>query len=100
MYVRWIRVVESNTHLSIQAGTAVFIARSVGILTEQHGPAACMTGQQLDAMTDAEIDALPELPVVVARCSPETKVKMVDALYRRGMLLVALMAHYTSSTRA
>jgi magnesium-transporting ATPase (P-type) len=49
-----------------------------------------MTGQQLDAMTDAEIDALPELPVVVARCSPETKVKMVDALYRRGTLLVAL----------
>jgi len=49
-----------------------------------------MTGQQLDAMTDAEIDALPELPVVVARCSPETKVKIVDALHRRGMLLVAL----------
>jgi len=49
-----------------------------------------MTGQQLDAMTDAEIDALSELPVVVARCSPETKVKMVDALYRRGMLLVTL----------
>ena len=48
-----------------------------------------MTGQQLDAMTDAEIDALPELPVVVARCSPETKVKMVDALYRRGMLVIA-----------
>jgi Na+-exporting ATPase len=49
-----------------------------------------MTGQELDAMTDAEIDALPELPVVVARCSPETKVKMVDALYRRGMPLLAL----------
>ena len=65
--------------------TAASIARSVGILTEQHGPTACVTGQQLDAMTDAEIDALPELPVVVARCSPETKVKMVDALYRRGM---------------
>ena len=44
-------------------------------------------------MTDAEIDALPELPVVVARCSPETKVKMVEALYRRGMLLTALTAH-------
>lgn len=40
-------------------------------------------------MTDAEIDTLPELPVVVARCSPETKVKMVDALYRRGMLVIA-----------
>ena len=59
-----------------------------------------MTGQQLDAMTDAEIDALPELPVVVARCSPETKVKMVDALYRRGMLLIALIAHSSYSFRA
>ena len=49
-----------------------------------------MTGQQLDAMTDAETDALPELPVVVARCSPETKVKMVDALYRRGTLIATL----------
>jgi Na+-exporting ATPase len=56
-----------------------------------------MTGQQLDAMTDAEIDALPELPVVVARCSPETKVKMVDALYRRGMLLVALDGSFPHS---
>ena len=59
-----------------------------------------MTGQQLDAMTDAEIDAMPELPVVVARCSPETKVKMIDALYRRGMLLVTLMAQFPSSFRA
>jgi len=59
-----------------------------------------MTGQQLEVMTDAEIDALPELPVVVARCSPETKVKMVDALYRRGMLLVSLIEHYTSPSRA
>jgi Na+-exporting ATPase len=59
-----------------------------------------MTGPHLDAMTDAEIDALPELPVVVARCSPETKVKVVEALYRRGMLLVALMTHPSSSFRA
>jgi len=49
-----------------------------------------MTGQQLDTMTDAEIDALPELPVVVARCSPETKVKMVDALFRRGIVVTVL----------
>jgi Na+-exporting ATPase len=59
-----------------------------------------MTGQQLEVLTDAEIDDLPELPVVVARCSPETKVKMIDALYRRGMLLVSLMGHSTSSSRA
>jgi Na+-exporting ATPase len=43
-----------------------------------------MTGQQLDALTDDQIDAIKELPVVVARCAPETKVRMVEALHRRG----------------
>ena len=28
---------------------------------------------QFDNLTDAEIDALPELPLVIARCTPETK---------------------------
>ncbi len=26
-----------------------------------------------DKLTDEEIDALPELPLVIARCAPETK---------------------------
>ena len=59
-----------------------------------------MTGQQMDAMTDAEIDALPELPVVVARCSPETKVKIVDALYRRGMHLLLSVPRFSFHFRA
>ena len=43
-----------------------------------------MTGQQFDALSNAEVDALEELPLVVARCAPETKVRMVDAIHRRG----------------
>lgn len=43
-----------------------------------------MTAQQFDALSDAEIDAMPELPLVVARCSPDTKVNMFEALHRRG----------------
>jgi P-type Na+/K+ transporter len=35
-------------------------------------------------MSDAEIDALPTLPLVIARCAPETKVKMIEALHRRN----------------
>jgi P-type Na+/K+ transporter len=66
------------------AATAASIARTVGILNESHGPKAIMTGQEFDALSEAEIDALPELPVVVARCAPETKVRMVEALHRRG----------------
>lgn len=72
----------------LQAATATSIAKSVGILTDNHGPSAVMTGQQFDAMSIGEIDALPELPVVVARCSPETKVRMVEALFRRGRKMV------------
>jgi Na+-exporting ATPase len=34
-------------------------------------------------MTDAEIDALPQLPLVIARCSPHTKTRMIEALRRR-----------------
>lgn len=36
-------------------------------------------------MTDAEIDALPELPLVIARCAPETKVRMIKAGKRRNL---------------
>ena len=42
-----------------------------------------MTAHQFDAMSDDEIDALKELPLVVARCSPTTKVRMIAALHRR-----------------
>lgn len=42
-----------------------------------------MTGQEFDSLTDEQIDAIEDLPVVVARCAPETKVRMVEALHRR-----------------
>ncbi|PWW78360.1 potassium/sodium eff [Tuber magnatum] len=31
-----------------------------------------------------EVDQLPALPFVIARCAPNTKVRMIDALHRRG----------------
>jgi magnesium-transporting ATPase (P-type) len=37
-----------------------------------------MTGPQFDALSEDEIDQLNPLPCVVARCAPETKVRMVD----------------------
>ena len=43
-----------------------------------------MTAYDFDALTDADLDALPRLPVVVARCAPSTKVRMIEALHRRG----------------
>ena len=34
-----------------------------------------MTATEFDRLSDEEIDALPELPLVIARCAPETKGK-------------------------
>merc|ERR1711939_1032948 len=42
-----------------------------------------MTAAQFDKLTDDEIDALPVLPLVIARCAPNTKVRMIEALHRR-----------------
>jgi Na+-exporting ATPase len=42
------------------------------------------SAKQFDALSDDEIDKLPELPIVIARCAPKTKVRMIHALHRRG----------------
>ncbi|KAI9322105.1 hypothetical protein BX666DRAFT_1873854 [Dichotomocladium elegans] len=70
--------------------TAVAMAREVCILkctesvAEQEG--LVMTGPQFDGLTDDQVDRLPRLPLVVARCSPETKVKMIHAAQRRKFI--------------
>ena len=70
------------------AKTAASIAMSVGILNKEHSKSAVMTGPQFDALSDEEIDELEELPVVVARCAPDTKTKFVEALHRRKRMTV------------
>uniref|UniRef100_V5F2X8 Uncharacterized protein n=2 Tax=Kalmanozyma brasiliensis (strain GHG001) TaxID=1365824 RepID=V5F2X8_KALBG len=67
--------------------TAHAIAKEVAIVDGTEGPSAVMTAAQFDGMTDAEIDALEDLPLVVARCSPATKVRMIAAGKRRGRYL-------------
>ncbi|KAK5058699.1 hypothetical protein LTR84_010963 [Exophiala bonariae] len=71
--------------------TAAAIAKEVGIIPKNMGTLApdvaaaiVKTATEFDKMTDAEIDALPTLPLVVARCAPETKVRMIEALHRRN----------------
>ncbi|KDQ12665.1 hypothetical protein BOTBODRAFT_161550 [Botryobasidium botryosum FD-172 SS1] len=67
--------------------TARAIAREVGIIQPDSPPSAVMTAAQFDALSEAEVDALPDLPLVIARCSPETKVRMIAAGRRRGRFL-------------
>ncbi|TIC97427.1 Sodium transport ATPase 5 [Colletotrichum higginsianum] len=71
--------------------TAKAIAIEVGILpTKLHlvskdvAGSMVMTATQFDALSDDEVDSLPVLPLVIARCAPSTKVRMIDALHRRG----------------
>ncbi|KAF9311265.1 Na+ ATPase, partial [Podila horticola] len=68
--------------------TAAAIAKEVAIIPEDaivHNNPLIMTAAQFDAMSDEEVDRLDELPRVVARCSPNTKVKMIEALHRRNL---------------
>ncbi|KAI7856652.1 potassium/sodium efflux P-type ATPase [Circinella umbellata] len=69
--------------------TATAIAREVSILPERYGldgkpqEVLVMAATEFDKLTEEQIDALPQLPLVIARCSPDTKVKMIEALHRR-----------------
>ncbi|KAJ5984832.1 hypothetical protein N7522_012028 [Penicillium canescens] len=72
-------------------GTARAIAAQVGIIpanmdavAKDVADAMVMTASEFDKLTEDEIDNLPTLPLVIARCAPNTKVRMIDALHRRG----------------
>jgi len=64
--------------------TASAIAKELGILND--GDLA-ITGAQLDAMTDSELDASVEKISVYARVSPENKIRIVKAWQRRGQVV-------------
>ena len=70
--------------------TATAIAKEVGIIprnnanmSKEENDALVMTAAEFDGMTEEEIDALPTLPLVIARCAPDTKTRMIAALHRR-----------------
>ncbi|WYZ45729.1 hypothetical protein EsH8_VIII_001045 [Colletotrichum jinshuiense] len=70
--------------------TAKAIAIEVGILPSRMervardvADAMVQTASQFDALSDDEVDKLPVLPLVIARCAPSTKVRMIEALHRR-----------------
>ncbi|KEF61366.1 potassium/sodium efflux P-type ATPase, fungal-type [Exophiala aquamarina CBS 119918] len=73
-------------------GTALAIAKQIGIVpdklnvvSKEVADSMVTTAAQFDRLSDQEIDDLPVLPLVIARCAPQTKVRMIDALHRREM---------------
>lgn len=64
--------------------TASAIAKELGILLD--GDRA-VTGPELDAMTDTELDACVENISVYARVSPENKIRIVKAWQRKGQVV-------------
>ena len=64
--------------------TATAIARQIGIFGE--GDIA-LTGMELDAMSDEELESKIEQISVYARVSPENKIRIVDAWQHKGRIV-------------
>lgn len=64
--------------------TASAIAKELGILEEGDG---AITGAQLDAMSDSELDRQVEHISVYARVSPENKIRIVKAWQRKDQVV-------------
>ncbi len=64
--------------------TASAIAKELGILKDDD---RAITGAELDALNDSELDALVEKISVYARVSPENKIRIVKAWQRRGQVV-------------
>jgi Ca2+-transporting ATPase len=65
------------------AATALAIARNAGLVRDE-GPAAVLAGAQLDAMNEAEFEQAVVGVSVFARVTPAQKLRIVQALQRRG----------------
>ncbi len=64
--------------------TATAIAKEIGIFGDGD---KSITGAQLDAMTDSELDSQVESISVYARVSPENKIRIVRAWQRKGQVV-------------
>ncbi|KAK0630510.1 hypothetical protein B0T17DRAFT_528595 [Bombardia bombarda] len=75
--------------------TATTIAYEIGILQQpsaarnsSYDDGRIMEAHAFDCLSDAQVDAMQHLPLVLARCSPTTKVRVVEAMHRRRAFCV------------
>lgn len=64
--------------------TAFAIAKELGITDDKEN---CLTGAQIDSLSERQFDERAEKIRVYARVSPEHKVKIVEALKRKGKVV-------------
>ncbi len=64
--------------------TASAIAKQLGIMVDSD---RAMTGSEVDALTDRELDQCIENVAVYARVSPENKIRIVKAWQRKNMVV-------------
>ena len=64
--------------------TAVAVAREIGILEEK---GIVLTGEELNRMSDEEFERIVEDVRVYARVSPEHKIRIVNALKKKGHIV-------------
>jgi Ca2+-transporting ATPase len=64
--------------------TAAAVARQLGLMADESRP---ITGEELKAMTDDELDRRVETTAVYARVAPEDKLRIVRAWRKRGQIV-------------
>ena len=67
--------------------TAVAVAKEIGLLEERSEDKRVLTGAELDKMSDEELEKIVDNVSVYARVSPEHKVRIVNALKKRGYVV-------------
>jgi len=72
--------------------TAKAIAAEIGIISKENmnKKNVVMVASDFDNMKPEDIDAMTYLPLVIARCTPQTKVTLIEALHRRHEKFVAM----------
>jgi len=72
--------------------TAKAIAAEIGIISKENmnKKNVVMVASDFDNMKPEDIDAMTYLPLVIARCTPQTKVTLIEALHRRREKFVAM----------
>ncbi|KAI9596567.1 hypothetical protein BDF19DRAFT_394346 [Syncephalis fuscata] len=88
---RWATLTGNTTTQTITIESPITSRNGKGDMSSQSRPESVvvdtaeltMPASQFDVLSDEELKEINELPLVVARCSPDTKVKMIGALHAR-----------------